>query len=237
MSNDLASLLLNGNRQTGATPPQSLPQLLAGGALQGANNLLQPYGSTPTPGLQSPPWLPPQRLPVGAPTPAPAPDWAGKLTPAPRALAAPAYQTANDTIIQLNKNVPATLLPTGDTLDKLIKFADNTGVGGVMLTGGAEKSGHSDDSLHYVDKAVDIGGPAWTPGLNDDNVRKAALAAGFTHGVYEIKNGATHWHLQVGPGNNLGDEHDLSKYPMQTKVYPESKPTTPTTAGQQGGAP
>ena len=131
----------------------------------------------------------------------------------------PAYQTPKGTIIQLNKPAPATVLPYGDALDNLIAFADATGKKRIWITGGAERKRHSTNSFHDLDKAIDVRdqGTPFSDGMDDETVRNAALAAGYTHGVREIGSDAhPHWHLQIGAGNGLGPEYDLSKGPIKT---------------------
>jgi hypothetical protein len=144
----------------------------------------------------------------------------------------PAYQTLKGTVIKLNKQAPATVLPYGDALDNLIAFADATGKKRVWLTGGAETSGHSTNSFHGLDKAIDVRdlGAPLNDAMDDETVRNAALAAGYTHGVREVGNAAyPHWHLQIGAGNGLGPEYDLSKGPIKTA---RTRTRTKTEPGQ-----
>ena len=116
----------------------------------------------------------------------------------------PQYRTANGTTIRLNKAPPKTVLPSGDTLDALIKFADATGLDSVLITGGDEQSGHTEHSFHYKNLAIDVAGPAFN-NLTTEQVFQAARAAGFTAGQYEDYDGTSrdHWHLQIGVGNGV----------------------------------
>lgn len=147
----------------------------------------------------------------------------------------PSFQTAQGTIIKMNKPGPLTTLPWGQGLGRLVKFADGTGLNTVEISGGTEPSQigqtvlHSPDSLHGPNLAIDVSG---TNKLDDETVRRAALDAGYTHGMYEVRpDGSKHWHLQVGPDNIVNaPAYDLAKGPMKTKVYPQ-KSTQPPQAG------
>ena len=130
----------------------------------------------------------------------------------------PAYKTLKGNVIQLNG--PKTVMPTGKTLESLIKFVDECGLKTVIITGGAEKTGHSEQSFHGKDLAIDVAGKKFNK-LSDDQARVAAGKAGFTHGVYEDFRGLgkDHWHFQIGAGNGLGDKHKLSNKTLLTKSY------------------
>lgn len=130
----------------------------------------------------------------------------------------PAYKTQKGTIIQLNG--PKTVMPSGATLAALVKFVDESGLKIVIITGGAEKTGHSAGSFHGTNLAIDVAGKKFNK-LTDEKARVAANAAGFTHGVYEDFKGTgrDHWHFQIGAGNGLGDKHKLSNSTLLTKVY------------------
>ena len=132
--------------------------------------------------------------------------------------ARPAFQTAQGTVIQMNKPAPATSLPWGEGLDRLIKFADGTGLDSVEITGGTEAAEHTSNSAHPANHGIDVS--AKNP-LNNAAVRQAALDAGYTHGVYEIRpDGSKHWHLQVGPENiKNAAAYELSNGPIRTKDY------------------
>lgn len=139
--------------------------------------------------------------------------------------ATPSFQTANGTIITMNKSAPNTTLPWGEGLDRLIKFADGTGLDSVKISGGTELADakgnllHSPNSDHPKNLAIDVSG---SNDLDDETVRRAALAAGYTHGMYEIKpDGTEHWHLQVGPDNiHNAQKYDLNAGPMKTVSLP-----------------
>lgn len=130
----------------------------------------------------------------------------------------PAYKTQKGTVIQLNG--PRTVMPSGATLVALVEFVDACGLKTVLVTGGAEKTGHSQGSLHSRDLAIDIAGTRFNK-LTNEEVRVAAANAGFTHGVYEDFKGTSrdHWHLQVSAGNGLGDKHKLSNKSLLVKSY------------------
>lgn len=128
----------------------------------------------------------------------------------------PAYKTRKGTVIQLNS--PKTVMPSGGTLAALVAFVDNSGLKTVVITGGAETSGHSTNSFHGKDLAIDVAGKRFNK-LTHDQARIAALNAGFTHGIYEDFRGTgkDHWHFQIGTGNGLGDKHKLSNKQLLTK--------------------
>ena len=130
----------------------------------------------------------------------------------------PAYKTQKGIIIQLNGL--KTVLPSGATLAALVKFADECGLKTIIITGGAEKTGHSSGSFHGKDLAIDVAGKKFNK-LTDEQARTAALKAGFTHGVYEDFRGTgrDHWHFQIGAGNGLADKHKLSNKTLITKNY------------------
>jgi len=130
----------------------------------------------------------------------------------------PAYKTQKGIIIQLNST--KTVLPSAATLAALVKFADGCGLKTVIISGGAETSGHSTGSFHGKDLAIDVAGKRFNK-LTDEHARVAALNAGFTHGVYEDFKGTRrdHWHFQIGAGNGLSDQHKLSNKPLTIKHY------------------
>lgn len=130
----------------------------------------------------------------------------------------PAYKTEKGVVIQLNG--PKTVMPSGETLVALVKLVDASGLKTVVVTGGAEKTGHSKGSFHGKDLAIDIAGKRFNK-LTDEQARVAAQKAGFTHGVYEDFRGTNrdHWHFQIGAGNGLGDKHKLTNTKLLTKNY------------------
>ncbi len=130
----------------------------------------------------------------------------------------PAYKTQKGTIIQLNGL--KTILPSEATLAALVKFADECGLKTIIITGGAEKTGHSSGNFHSEDLAIDVAGKKFNK-LTDEQAQSAALKAGFTHGVYEDFRGTRrdHWHFQIGAGNGLADKHKLSNKKLITKNY------------------
>jgi len=130
----------------------------------------------------------------------------------------PAYKTKKGTVIQLNSK--RTGLPTGVTLSSLIKFADSCGLKSVLITGGYEAKGHSKNSYHGLNLAIDIAGKRFNK-ISHTKVRSSATKAGFTHGIYENFKGTKrdHWHLQIGAGNGLSTKHSLKSYAIKTKNY------------------
>lgn len=130
----------------------------------------------------------------------------------------PAYKSQKGIVIQLNST--KTVLPSGAILAALVKFADGCGLQKVIISGGAETTGHSAGSYHGKDLAIDVAGKRFNK-LTDEQARVAALNAGFTHGVYEDFKGTSrdHWHFQIGAGNGLSDKHKLSNKPLTVKSY------------------
>ena len=130
----------------------------------------------------------------------------------------PKYKTEKGVIIQLNG--PKTILPSGATLVALVAFVNDCGLETVIITGGAEMTGHSKGSFHGKDLAIDVAGKKFNK-LSDEQARISALNAGFTHGVYEDFEGTSrdHWHFQIGAGNGLVDKHKLSNSKLIIKVY------------------
>ena len=113
-------------------------------------------------------------------------------------------------LIHYNKPPPATVPVTGKTADALKcvesclqKRTKNSNLD-LLVTGGAEQSGHSKNSYHYKGKACDIAGPKFNPISNSDIVVCAQIC-GFKAGTFEDYNGDNrdHWHLQTEPGNGL----------------------------------
>ena len=130
----------------------------------------------------------------------------------------PAYKTAKGTIIQLNST--KTHLTTGAALYALVKFVDECGLKTVLITGGAEPTGHSKGSFHGKNLAIDVVGSKFNK-LTHDTALAAAKKAGFTHGVYEDFRGTgrDHWHFQIGAGNGLGDKQSLKLSKLYIKKY------------------
>lgn len=130
----------------------------------------------------------------------------------------PAYKTQKGIVIQLNG--PKTVMPSGATLTALVHFIDACGLTTVVITGGAESTGHSAGSFHGKDLAIDVAGKRFNK-LTDEKARITAVNAGFTHGVYEDFKGTgrDHWHFQIGAGNGLVDKHKLSNKKLLTKYY------------------
>ena len=130
----------------------------------------------------------------------------------------PAYKTKKGTTIQMNGK--KTGLPTGNALTALIKFADGCGLKSILITGGYESKGHSKNSFHGKNLAIDVAGRRFNK-LTNTKVRSSASTAGFTHGIYENFKGTKrdHWHLQIGAGNGLGPKNALKSHAISTKNY------------------
>jgi len=68
----------------------------------------------------------------------------------------------------------------------------------VLVTGGAETSGHKGQSFHYVNKAVDL---SFSNPLTTSQVFACGQKCGFSAGQSEPA--LHHWHLQTTPGNGV----------------------------------
>ena len=101
--------------------------------------------------------------------------------------------------ITYNAPPPRTVPPSGENERALVCTLTCAGGGNVLVTGGAEKSGHSRNSLHYEDKAVDIVGPPYN-NLQHETMMRCAGRCGYTHGWWEFKGSPqrNHWHFQIG---------------------------------------
>ena len=74
----------------------------------------------------------------------------------------------------------------------------------LLVTGGAETTGHTAGSHHSRGEAVDIAGPRANPGCTWPNVSTCAASCGFGAGQFEDFPGdpnRDHSHLQLNPGN------------------------------------
>ncbi len=114
-------------------------------------------------------------------------------------------------LIHYNKKPPKTVPVQGQTLRALQCvercLQDRTGDCSLdlLVTGGAEKSGHSRNSAHYRGEAVDIAGPLFNP-VTDSDVMSCAARCGFGAGWFESfpnNPNRDHWHLQLYPGNGV----------------------------------
>lgn len=112
-------------------------------------------------------------------------------------------------LIHYNKPPPATVPVTGGTLRGLecvekclSRVTQNPGLD-LLITGGAELSGHSANSHHYTGQACDI--HASNP-VKDKDVMACAALCGFGAGYFEgypNDPNRNHWHFQINPGNNV----------------------------------
>jgi hypothetical protein len=149
----------------------------------------------------------------------------------------PAFQTAGGTIIQMNHPSPRTMLPFGDALGQLTTLADKLGVPSIKINGGSEAARHSANpaDAHGANKAIDVAPFAPVLNVSDDRVKQAALAAGYTHGMWEINPGRLHLHLQTGPENIKGNpgDYDLSNPgPIGIKDYTKPAANSPPDGGE-----
>jgi hypothetical protein len=104
-----------------------------------------------------------------------------------------------------NKPPPATV-PVPPDVEAKVSCLENCLGLQLVITGGAEQSGHTPGSLHYKGQAVDFGfnsNPAIGSRPNDFSC--CALKCGFGWGQTEgaKQNRAPHYHLQVAAGNGV----------------------------------
>ncbi|MCH9662650.1 MAG: hypothetical protein K0U66_03200 [Gammaproteobacteria bacterium] len=126
------------------------------------------------------------------------------------------FKTKNGTDIFFNKLAEdGTVIPWGKTLTDLITFADNLNLADgeyLYVSGGSEMNGHTQDSAHYYNKAIDFSIKSadheklYTGSGHIDNVLKALQGTGFTH---IITYPGKHHHIQRTSHNIIGDR---SKY-------------------------
>jgi len=106
--------------------------------------------------------------------------------------------------IRYNFPPPRTVPPTGRTLAALqclehcLQCVTNNANLNLIVTGGAEQSGHSTHSFHYRGEAVDV---SFRNPVSTHNVFQCGEACGFTAGLAETAK--HHWHLQLTPGNGV----------------------------------
>ncbi len=112
-------------------------------------------------------------------------------------------------LIRYNKPPPVTVPVSGKTLEALqcleSCLCTKTGKNiNLLVTGGAEKTGHSINSHHYIGEACDLAGPKYNPISNSD-VMGCAGSCGFGAGMFEDwpNDRRDHWHLQLTPGNGV----------------------------------
>lgn len=73
----------------------------------------------------------------------------------------------------------------------------------LLVTGGAEQSGHSANSHHYKGEACDV--HASNP-VEDSDVMSCAAKCGFRAGQFEEypdNPNRNHWHVQMNSGNGV----------------------------------
>jgi len=113
-------------------------------------------------------------------------------------------------LIRYNHPSPQTVPVTGQTeksltcVEKCLQKKSGNPKLDLLITGGAEKMGHSKKSSHYTGEACDIAGPAFNK-VQTNNVMSCAASCGFRAGQYEsfpnsVRN---HWHLQLTPRNGV----------------------------------
>src|SRR5580658_1586813 len=105
-------------------------------------------------------------------------------------------------LVQYNKKPPDTVPVTGATaaalncLEHCLRCLANRPNLNLIVSGGAEQTGHSKNSFHYKGLAVDI---SYWNNLQTSDVFRCAENCGFGAGGDEPKK--HHWHLQLYPGN------------------------------------
>lgn len=115
-------------------------------------------------------------------------------------------------LLKFNKPAPSTVPPEGETFDALVCLETCLkGTTGnldlnLLVTGGAEKTGHSSKSHHSKGEACDIASPRSNKGVTDADAKMCAKACGFGAGHYETfpnNPNRDHWHFQLTPGNGV----------------------------------
>ncbi|MCA2997736.1 MAG: hypothetical protein ING75_03950 [Rhodocyclaceae bacterium] len=115
-------------------------------------------------------------------------------------------------LIRYNAPAPRTVPLSGRALEALqctercLQRVTGDSTLDLLITGGAEKTGHSKNSHHKKGEACDIAGPRFHPGLTDSNVMTCAASCGFGAGQFESfadNPNRDHWHLQLTPGNGV----------------------------------
>jgi RHS repeat-associated protein len=105
-------------------------------------------------------------------------------------------------LVRYNHGPPRTVPVGGDTaialqcLENCLKCITNNPALNLLVTGGAELTGHTRNSFHYWGQAVDI---SYWNNLQGKDVFKCAAHCGFHAGGDEPAK--SHWHLQLYPGN------------------------------------
>jgi RHS repeat-associated protein len=114
-------------------------------------------------------------------------------------------------LIRYNAPPPRTVPVTGATENALrcteacLQRNTNNSSLDLLVTGGAETTGHSRNSHHSRGEACDIAGPRFNP-VTDADVKECAVRCGFQAGHFEQFSqnpNRDHWHLQLNPGNNV----------------------------------
>ena len=102
-----------------------------------------------------------------------------------------------------NKPPPATVPVPPDVEAKVSCLENCLGVS-LVITGGAEQSGHTPRSKHYTGQAVDFGF-ASNPSIQalGNNFFCCALNCDFSNGQTEGGKRPPHFHVQTVPGNGV----------------------------------
>jgi RHS repeat-associated protein len=110
-------------------------------------------------------------------------------------------------VTKFNAKPPLTVPPSGEAAQALYCVAScmMTATGQenspILVTGGSEISGHSPNSAHYDNRAVDIASANFNKGLNSNIVYQCAANCDYATGQYESfpsNPSRNHWHLQLG---------------------------------------
>lgn len=114
-------------------------------------------------------------------------------------------------LIHYNAPAPRTVPVTGENLNDLqcverclAQRSNNRGLD-LLVTGGAETTGHSRNSRHSTNEACDIS--TQNP-IESNDVFDCAEQCGFGGGQLETFSqnpNRNHWHLQQQPGNGVPD--------------------------------
>ncbi len=127
-------------------------------------------------------------------------------------------------LIRYNKPAPKTVPVDGQTSDNLscletclMGASSNLNLD-LLVTGGAETTGHSKASHHSKGEAVDI---STSNPVNKNDMGYCAAACGFNAGQCEIfpsNKNRNHWHLQLEPGNGVPPIGSPPNYEIPVKI-------------------
>src|SRR5258706_4580950 len=133
-------------------------------------------------------------------------------------------------LVRYNAPAPRTVPLSGKTLAALectetcLQKATANSKLDLLITGGAETTGHTKNSHHSKGEACDIANSNFNKNLNNEEVYSCARQCGFQAGQYETfkeNPNRDHWHLQLETGNGV---------PAIPNATPSASPASSSTA-------